>query len=108
MAQFRASASGHGSGAGSIDQLGSDAKAMWQVFLTSVAEYDGWWGNRHDEFSENAFQTWLANMGAVQTAGEAIFGAIQGAAQSTHDNAAMLTEAQAQSAAVVQSANTHH
>jgi hypothetical protein len=107
MAEFRASASGHGSGASAIDQLGDHAADMWRAFTDGVAQYDGWWG-QGDEFAGTVEGSWRVTYDNVLNAGTAIFGAIQGAAQSTHDNAAMLTDAQTQSAAVVQSANTHH
>jgi hypothetical protein len=107
MAEFRASASGHGSGASAIDQLGDHATDMWNAFKNGIAQYNGWWGH-DDEFAGNALANWNLTYGNVVDAGDAIFGAIQGAAQATQDNAAMLVAAQTESASVVQSASTHH
>lgn len=107
MDRFKASASEHAAAAGAITDLGGHAAGMWDEFVGGVAQYDGWWGSG-DDFSRSAHANWVSTYQNVQSAGAAIFDALAGAAQSTHDNAQMLSDAQGESAGVVHAENTHH
>lgn len=108
MPKFDASSNGHSQGANAIDQFSGDANGYWTVFGNSVSSFDGWWGNRHDSYSQQLYTNWEKSINNVMDAGNTIFQAISSVAQSTKNNATMLDDAQNDSVNTITNSSGHH
>jgi hypothetical protein len=109
MSGFQASSQGTGSSADLLRNISGESRDMWSAFQRDMADYDDWMGHG-DEFAAQVTPNWNASMANIHSAGEAIFGAIEAAADSTDQHARTFRDLQSDNVAAIQTppGGTHH